>query len=1367
MAKKAQSGHVNSRKTATEDLFDRDSTPDQHIRERVDESGQLTGRSSEELFLQNIQAGKRELPESEKWAEDEFSQPEQTENPAVVTEKFTHGDENRSSVTRPVNDPSDGLALELISTATVDEDGNKSISFAAADVDGTVSTVASAEHGSVSLTDGQISYLPDADFHGSDTLTVTTTDDDGASVTRMVAVTVNDINDAPSLELISTATVDEDGNKSISFTAADVDGTVSTVASAEHGSVSLTDGQISYLPDADFHGSDTLTVTTTDDDGASVTRMVAVTVNDINDAPSLELISTATVDEDGNKSISFTAADVDGTVSTVASAEHGSVSLTDGQISYLPDADFHGSDTLTVTTTDDDGASVTRMVAVTVNDINDAPSLELISTATVDEDGNKSISFTAADVDGTVSTVASAEHGSVSLTDGQISYVPDADFHGSDTLTVTTTDDDGASVTRMVAVTVNDINDAPIDIIFSEDSVDENAASGTVVATLSADDVDAGESFTYEIVGASDQFIIDGNQILVREGADLDYESNSSHELRVRVTDSRGGSFEEDVTIQVNDVNEKPPGITLGGTNDGDHLVGTDGDDFFDGNRGNDTLEGGAGDDTFKVYGDAGTDQYDGGEGHDTIQGTRSNDTIRVTDNLDNLNSIEAIDGGDGYDTLQAGSGDDTLDFSASPSLSNIEEIDGGYGDDHIIGTSGDDYIEGNRGNDTLEGGAGDDTFKVYGDAGTDQYDGGEGHDTIQGTRSNDTIRVTDNLDNLNSIEAIDGGDGYDTLQAGSGDDTLDFSASPSLSNIEEIDGGYGDDHIIGTSGDDHIEGNRGNDTLEGGAGDDTFKVYGDAGTDQYDGGEGHDTIQGTRSNDTIRVTDNLDNLNSIEAIDGGDGYDTLQAGSGDDTLDFSASAPLSNIEEIDGGYGDDHIIGTSGDDHIEGNRGNDTLEGGAGDDTFKVYGDAGTDQYDGGEGHDTIQGTRSNDTIRVTDNLGNLNSIEAIDGGDGYDTLQAGSGDDTLDFSASAPLSNIEEIDGGYGDDHIIGTSGDDHIEGNRGNDTLEGGAGDDTFKVYGDAGTDQYDGGEGHDTIQGTRSNDTIRVTDNLGNLNSIEAIDGGDGYDTLQAGSGDDTLDFSASAPLSNIEEIDGGYGDDHIIGTSGDDHIEGNRGNDTLEGGAGDDTFKVYGDAGTDQYDGGEGHDTIQGTRSNDTIRVTDNLGNLNSIEAIDGGDGYDTLQAGSGDDTLDFSASAPLSNIEEIDGGYGDDRIIGTSGDDHIEGNRGNDTLEGGAGDDVVSGGTGDDTYIFHAFDGQDAFHGGGGWTDAIELDTDAYAGTEYPDNPWTLTVNGELVGDEEIAAADGALALNPDTTGVITMADGSELIFDGIEEIKW
>ncbi|MEA1914550.1 MAG: Ig-like domain-containing protein, partial [Campylobacterota bacterium] len=132
---------------------------------------------------------------------------------------------------------------------------------------------------------------------------------------------------------------------------------------------------------------------------------------DVNDAPTLTVESSKTVDEDGSTSITFSAADSDGTiVETTATAEHGTVTVNDdGTISYAPDADYNGADTITVTTKDDDGTTTTATSSITVNDVNDAPTLTVESSKTVDEDGSTSITFSAADSDGTiVETTATA-----------------------------------------------------------------------------------------------------------------------------------------------------------------------------------------------------------------------------------------------------------------------------------------------------------------------------------------------------------------------------------------------------------------------------------------------------------------------------------------------------------------------------------------------------------------------------------------------------------------------------------------------------------------------------------------------------------------------------------------------------------------------------------------------------------------------------------------------------------------------------------------------------------------------------------------------------------------------------------------------
>ncbi len=58
--------------------------------------------------------------------------------------------------------------------------------------------------------------------------------------------------------------------------------------------------------------------------------------------PTLTVESTKVVDEDGSTSITFAAADTDGTVTTTASAEHGTVVVNnDGTITYTPDANYN------------------------------------------------------------------------------------------------------------------------------------------------------------------------------------------------------------------------------------------------------------------------------------------------------------------------------------------------------------------------------------------------------------------------------------------------------------------------------------------------------------------------------------------------------------------------------------------------------------------------------------------------------------------------------------------------------------------------------------------------------------------------------------------------------------------------------------------------------------------------------------------------------------------------------------------------------------------------------------------------------------------------------------------------------------------
>ncbi|NBG94709.1 hypothetical protein GTQ45_03080, partial [Pyruvatibacter mobilis] len=197
--------------------------------------------------------------------------------------------------------------------------------------------------------------------------------------------------------------------------------------------------------------------------------------------------------------------------------------------------------------------------------------------------------------------------------------------------------------------------------------------------------------------------------------------------------------------------------------------------------------------------------------------------------------------------------------------------------------------------------------------------------------------------------------------------------------------------------------------------------------------------------------------------------------------------------------------------------------------------------------------------------------------------------------------------------------------------------------------------------------------------------------------------------------------GTHVDDLLIGGSGNNELNGNDGNDEIRGYSGNDTMH-----------GGSGHDSMYGGDGDDTIR---------------GNDGNDLLVGGDGADLLD--------------GGTGHDVLLGGDGNDTLQAGSGNDILRGGAGNDSMDGGSGEDLFLFGMGDGSDTADGGTGWTDTIRLEN--ADGTSLEASDWTISLDTGSISAQD----DDSLDLSSDATGVITLSDGSEISFEGIERIEW
>jgi Ca2+-binding RTX toxin-like protein len=289
------------------------------------------------------------------------------------------------------------------------------------------------------------------------------------------------------------------------------------------------------------------------------------------------------------------------------------------------------------------------------------------------------------------------------------------------------------------------VNLAPTDITVTGGSVAENAVAGTWVATLSAVDPDSNDQHAFTLSGThADYFEIVGNEIHVRAGAVLDFETAAQHDLTVTATDQGGLSHSEAVSITVRDMVE-------GGN-------GTAGNDVIAGTTGADALRGFAGNDSYTVNnsGDVVTEQLD--QGIDSVTTTLWK--YALTYNVENLtyagssnftgtgNSLaNAITGGNGGDTLH-----------------------GMDGNDIIKGGAGDDLIYGDKQCDILDGGTGND--RLYGGDYSDQLMGGEGNDYLTGEDGHDTLN---------------GGSGSDILIGGAGNDSFVFDRAPLPGNADFI----------------------------------------------------------------------------------------------------------------------------------------------------------------------------------------------------------------------------------------------------------------------------------------------------------------------------------------------------------------------------------------------------------------------------------------------------------------------------------------------------------------------------------------------------------------------------------------------------
>jgi Ca2+-binding RTX toxin-like protein len=777
---------------------------------------------------------------------------------------------------------------------------------------------------------------------------------------------------------------------------------------------------------------------------------------------------------------------------------------------------------------------------------------------------------------------------------------------------------------------------------------------------------------------------------------------------------------------------------TLVGGSGNDQVFGQAGNDQMVWNPGDgtDLNEGGAGNDTVVVNGSNAAETFTTTANGSRVLFTRTTPAPFSLDIGTTENLVVNMNGGD--DTFTAGNGLAGLIALTVDGGAGNDSITGGDGNDTLLGGDGNDTIIGGRGADAMFGGAGDDTFVWNPGDGSDVIEGQDGNNTLlfNGANVSENINISANGSrvlftrdvgnitmDLNGIENItfnalggadnvtvgdltgtdvsnvninlagangsgDGAADTVTLNGTNGDDNVRmFGQGTSLTvigfhaqvNITGAEGASDSLVVNGLDGNDGLDASNVaagvmNITLDGGAGNDS--LFGSAGADTLIGGDGNDLVQGNGGDDTAHLGAGDD----IFLWTPGDGSDTVFGDDGNDQLLFFGSNASENFNLSANGAEallsrdvGNVTMGLFGMEDVElrteGGSDNVVVNDMTGTGITQVgltlhapgsvpAGEADTVTVNGTQGADTINVGGAAGALRVT----GLAALVAIFGNDPTQdslTINALGGDDVINAQSVRADSVNLTLNGGDGNDTITGSDGNDTIIGGRGADVMFGGPGDDTFV---------WNPGDGSDVIEGQAGNNTLlfngaNVSENINiSANGSRVLFTRDVGNITMDLNGIENITFNALGGADNVTVGD-------LTGT------DVTNVNINLAGSNGS------GDGAADTVN-------VNGTSGDDVIQVVDDgagthvLG-LPAAVNVTGADSQDVLaiSGGAGDDVLDATQSASTGIALQLDGGDGNDILIGGASPNTLAGGNGDDVLIAGTGTTTMDGGPGDNTII--------------------------------------------------------------------------------------
>lgn len=431
----------------------------------------------------------------------------------------------------------------------------------------------------------------------------------GGTFTKQFQINIINRNDAPTdivvnnrsvAENAATETfisritsVDPDNNTSFTYTL------VSGAGDNDNTSFAIRADSLFSTTSFDFETKNVYNIRmqTNDNLGGTFQKIIVINVTNVNDNPTNVTLSEVSINENlpANTTIgTFTTTDQDtgntfiySLVTGTGSTDNGNflISGTSLRSSTTFDYEVKSSYSIRVKVTDNFGGTFEKQFTISINNLNDAPTNIALSNDTITE--NKALNtligtFTTTDQDAnsftySFSNVAGNNNDKFTISGNQLRTNSVFDFEALSTyfIYVQTNDGNGGTFVKQFQINIKDTNDAPSDLLISNNTVNENSPAGTFVGKLSSIDPDHNTSFTYSFAtGAGDN---DNSSFTLRSdslfsNAIFDYELKHIYSIRLKTDDNNGGLLQKVISISINNTNDAPTNISLNETDINENL---------------------------------------------------------------------------------------------------------------------------------------------------------------------------------------------------------------------------------------------------------------------------------------------------------------------------------------------------------------------------------------------------------------------------------------------------------------------------------------------------------------------------------------------------------------------------------------------------------------------------------------------------------------------------------------------------------------------------------------------------------------------------------------------------------------------------